>query len=64
VIRIEDDVMVYEKKNIRTVIEDINSRKLYLPAIQRKYVWGDEQITRLMDSNKYLVRRPILRLPI
>lgn len=56
--------MVYEKKNIRTVIEDINSRKLYLPAIQRKYVWGDEQITRLMDSNKYLVRRPILRLPI
>ena len=23
---------------------------MYLPAIQRKYVWGDSQITRLMDS--------------
>lgn len=42
--------MAYEKKNIRAVIEDINSRKIYLPAIQRKYVWDDEQITRLMDS--------------
>lgn len=42
--------MAYEKKNIRAVIEDINRRKIYLPAIQRKYVWDDEQITRLMDS--------------
>ncbi|MFF2795595.1 DUF262 domain-containing protein [Lysinibacillus xylanilyticus] len=42
--------MAYEKKNIRAVIEEINSRKIYLPAIQRKYVWDDEQITRLMDS--------------
>ena len=42
--------MAYEKKSIRDVIEDINSRKIYLPAIQRKYVWGDDQIVRLMDS--------------
>lgn len=42
--------MAYEKKNIRSVIEDINSRKIYLPAIQRKYVWDNDQITRLMDS--------------
>ncbi|MGF7142365.1 uncharacterized protein with ParB-like and HNH nuclease domain [Anaerotaenia torta] len=42
--------MGYEKKNIRNIIEDINSRKTYLPAIQRKYVWDDDQITRLMDS--------------
>lgn len=42
--------MAYEKKNIGAVIEDINSRKIYLPAIQRKYVWDDDQITRLMDS--------------
>ncbi|UDM73068.1 DUF262 domain-containing protein [Vagococcus fluvialis] len=42
--------MAYEKKNIRSVIEEINSRKIYLPAIQRKYVWDDDQITRLMDS--------------
>lgn len=42
--------MAYKKKNIRAVIEEINSRKIYLPAIQRKYVWDDDQITRLMDS--------------
>ena len=42
--------MAYEKKSIRDVIEDIISRKIYLPAIQRKYVWGDDQIVRLMDS--------------
>lgn len=42
--------MAYEKKSIRTIIDDINCRSLYLPAIQRKYVWGDNQITRLMDS--------------
>ncbi len=42
--------MAYEKKSIRAIIDDINSRRLYLPAIQRKYVWGDSQITRLMDS--------------
>lgn len=42
--------MAYEKKSIRTIIDDVNSRRIYLPAIQRKYVWGDSQITRLMDS--------------
>lgn len=42
--------MSYEKKSIQSIINDINSRKVYLPAIQRKYVWGDSQITRLMDS--------------
>lgn len=42
--------MAYEKKSIRTIIDDINRRRIYLPAIQRKYVWGDNQITRLMDS--------------
>ncbi|NFL36767.1 DUF262 domain-containing protein [Clostridium botulinum] len=42
--------MAYEKKSIRSIIEDVNSRRIYLPAIQRKYVWADSQITRLMDS--------------
>ena len=42
--------MGYEKKKIKTIIEEINGRKIYLPAIQRKYVWDDNQITRLMDS--------------
>ena len=42
--------MAYEKKSIRAIIDDVNSRRIYLPAIQRKYVWGDSQITKLMDS--------------
>jgi uncharacterized protein with ParB-like and HNH nuclease domain len=42
--------MAYEKKSIRAIINDVNSRRIYLPAIQRKYVWGDSQITRLLDS--------------
>ena len=42
--------MAYEKMSISSVVEKITSRKIYLPAIQRKYVWGDNQITRLMDS--------------
>ena len=32
--------MAYEKKSIRAIIDDVNSRRVYLPAIQRKYVWG------------------------
>lgn len=40
----------YEKTTIRSVLDDINSRRMYLPAIQRKYVWNEDQITRLMDS--------------
>ena len=40
----------YEKTTIRSILKEINSRRMYLPAIQRKYVWNEEQITRLMDS--------------
>ena len=42
--------MSYIKVTIKDIINDINSRKMYLPAIQRKYVWSDLQIVRLMDS--------------
>ena len=42
--------MAYEKKSIRSILDDINSRRIYLPAIQRKYVWKDSQITKLLDS--------------
>lgn len=42
--------MAYVKENIKTVVEKITSRKVYLPAIQRKYVWDDAQIIKLMDS--------------
>lgn len=42
--------MAYYKKSIKDVLEDINHGKMYLPAIQRKYVWKDSQITKLFDS--------------
>lgn len=42
--------MVYEKKSIKDILDKVNSRSIYLPAIQRKYVWKDDQITRLFDS--------------
>ena len=42
--------MGYEKKTINEVIGKLVSREAYLPAIQRKYVWSDSQIARLMDS--------------
>lgn len=41
--------MAYEKKSIRSIMDDVNGRRIYLPAIQRKYVWSDNQITKLMD---------------
>ena len=43
--------MAYDKKTIIDTIKDINAGKMYLPAIQRKFVWdNEEKITRLMDS--------------
>lgn len=35
---------------IREAINRIKDNKMLLPAIQRKYVWSEEQITQLMDS--------------
>ena len=42
--------MSYQKKTIKAILEEINTGKMYLPAIQRKYVWSESQIARLMDS--------------
>lgn len=42
--------MAYEKMNVVSVLNNIASGKMYLPAIQRKYVWTERQIIRLMDS--------------
>ena len=42
--------MAYEKKTIAEVIEEIDNNRIFLPAIQRKYVWTEEQIAKLMDS--------------
>lgn len=40
----------YCKKTIADIVEEVDSKKILLPAIQRKYVWKEGQITRLMDS--------------
>lgn len=42
--------MAYKTKKISDVMQDIHGRRIYLPAIQRKYVWDVEQISGLMDS--------------
>ena len=42
--------MAYAKKCIKDILEDIRRGDIYLPAIQRKYVWKDSQITKLLDS--------------
>ena len=42
--------MAYETKSIKDILDNINRGEIYLPAIQRKYVWNDDQITRLLDS--------------
>ncbi len=43
--------MSFEKPiTIREAIENIDKRKYFLPAIQREFVWGADQIERLFDS--------------
>ena len=42
--------MAYKKKSIKEILDDISHGEMYLPAIQRKYVWKDSQITKLLDS--------------
>ena len=42
--------MEYQKFTIKEAIKKIIDHKLYLPAIQRKFVWEVGQIERLFDS--------------
>lgn len=42
--------MPYEKMTVKEVLSKINNGDMYLPAIQRKYVWNEEQISKLLDS--------------
>jgi hypothetical protein len=42
--------MSYKSKRIQQVIEEIDHNKIYLPALQRKFVWGKPQIQLLFDS--------------
>src|SRR6476620_10241210 len=41
--------MSYKPKTLFRLIEDINS-SLYLPHIQRPFVWEEEQMVKLFDS--------------
>lgn len=40
----------YQSTTIKAAINKINSRGMFLPSIQRIFVWTDEQITKLFDS--------------
>ncbi|QPJ85386.1 DUF262 domain-containing protein [Sarcina sp. JB2] len=42
--------MAYKTYTIKNIIEMINENKIYLPAIQRKFVWKPHQIEKLFDS--------------
>ena len=40
----------YYEETISDVISRIDSNQLFLPALQRKFVWKTEQIEGLFDS--------------
>ena len=42
--------MEYKSLTIREVLKKIQGGSLYLPAIQRKFVWGHKQVELLFDS--------------
>ena len=42
--------MSYQKCTIRQAIADIDQNKVFLPALQRKFVWEKWQIELLFDS--------------
>ena len=42
--------MSYNKCSIRHILADIDTKKIYLPALQRKFIWGKRQIELLFDS--------------
>lgn len=42
--------MSYKSKTILQIVKEIESSKIYLPALQRKFVWGKPQIELLFDS--------------
>src|SRR5664280_996933 len=37
-------------KTVEQVLKEIHARKCLMPAIQREFVWGTDQIVRLFDS--------------
>ncbi|WP_347069042.1 DUF262 domain-containing protein [Flavobacterium sp. WV_118_3] len=42
--------MAYKSKSILQIVKEIEESKVFLPALQRKFVWGKPQIELLFDS--------------
>ncbi|MBC2456605.1 DUF262 domain-containing protein [Clostridium beijerinckii] len=42
--------MSYHDMTIKDIVGKISTNEVYLPAIQRRFVWGYEQIEKLFDS--------------
>lgn len=42
--------MSYYDLTIKDIVTKISNNEVYLPALQRKFVWGHEQIEKLFDS--------------
>ncbi len=42
--------MKYESMKVKEAMQKISGNEIYLPAIQRKFVWGADRIERLFDS--------------
>lgn len=42
--------MSYKEYQIKEIVDKIGRNEVYLPAIQRKFVWNHEQIENLFDS--------------
>lgn len=42
--------MEYKTISIREVIKKINNKEMYLPEIQRGFVWKEKQVEKLFES--------------
>lgn len=42
--------MSYKPRSLFSLIEDIDNKRLFLPHIQRPFVWTEDQMRRLFDS--------------
>jgi hypothetical protein len=41
---------MYRQTTIKKTLEQINANQIYLPVIQRKFVWDEDRVTNLFDS--------------
>jgi len=42
--------MSYKPRSLFSLIEDIDNKRLFLPHIQRPFVWSEDQMRKLFDS--------------